>query len=228
MSDETKQEVVATVTAAQKAPFSMAKSIAVLGVAMMFLCGFLAYLAYDAFYAGPKAAGQTIYSDAKSFVKNLLKSSGQATVEVTTGPGHAVMVYSLWEKKQSVSYEYSTTWMGSTKKIKLFREYNCRYGVDASLKGVEASWDSPGVLCLDQLETALVSMEPIGNIRIESEWVFLNRLKPEDCEAAHNGLLRTARRIAANDADALQITKLRFERLLRSNLPDGYKLRTMD
>lgn len=228
MSDEEKQDVVATVPSNPKPPFGMAKAIAVLGVAMMLLCGFLAYLAYDAFYAGPKAAGQTMYSDAKSFVKNLLKSSGQATVEVTTGPGHAVMVYSLWEKKQSVSYEYSTTWRGSTKKIKLFREYKCRYGVDASLKGVEASWDSPGVLCLDKLETALVSMEPIGNIRIECEDGLWNKLKPEDHEAAHNGLLRTARRIAANDADALQITKLRFERLLWPNLPDGYKLRPMD
>ncbi len=228
MSNEEKQEVVTAVTSAPKPHFGMSKAIAVLGVAMVLLCGFLAYLAYDAFYVAPKETVKTMYSDAKSFVKNLLKSSGQATVEVTTGPGHAVMVYSLWEKEQKVSYEYSTTWRGSTKRIKLTRTYKCFYGVDASLKGVEASWDSPGVLCLDKLETALVSMEPIGNIRIECEDGLWNRLTKEDHEAAHNGLLRTARRIAANDADALQITKLRFERLLWPNLPDGYKLRPMD
>lgn len=46
--------------------------------------------------------------------------------------------------------------------------------------------------------------------------------------SAHHGLLKAARRVDANDADALQITKLRFERLLWPNLPDGYKLRPMD
>lgn len=228
MSNEEKQEVVKVVTSAPKPHFGMSKAIAVLGVAMVLLCGFLAYLAYDAFYVAPKEAVKTIYNDAKTLVKKCFESSGTVTIEVTSGSGHAAMMYSLWEKEQKVSYEYSTKWRGSTKRIKLTRTYKCFYGVDASLKGVEASWDSPGVLKLDHPEVSLISMVPIDDIKVECEDGLWNKLKNEDHEAAHNGLLRTVRSIAANDTDALLITKLRFERILRSNLPDGYKLRPMD
>lgn len=203
----------------------MAKCIAVLGVAIILLTGFLAYLAYDAFYAGPKHVGQTIYGDAKSFVKNLLKSSSVVTVAATTGPGQPVMMYSLWEKELKVSYEYSTTWMGSTKSIQLRRNYKCRYGVDASLNG--ASWDAPGVLNLDKLEVSLISVEPVGGIKIDENHGWWNNLQKNEREAAHNALLRTARNIAKNDTDAMLITKLRFREILLNSMSGDCKLKPM-
>lgn len=229
MSNTTKQEVVATVTAAPKPPFSMAKCIAVLGVSMMILLGFLAYLTHDAFYAGPKEVGKMIYEDAKKVVQDILKASGTTIIEVKTDQGQAVMMYLLWTQEQSASYEYSTTWMGSTKTIKLFRKYKCFYGVDASLEGVNASWESPGVLKMSNPKVALITMEPVGDIKIETDGGMWNHIQAEDHEAAHNGLLRTARSIAAHDTNALLITKMRFEELIRQGMnKEKYTLKTLD
>ncbi len=228
MSNTTKQEVVATVTAAPKPPFSMAKCIAVLGVAVTILIGFLAYLFYNASYAGLKEGIVTGYNDAKEFVKKILASSGLTTIEVKTGQGRPVMMYVLWEQEQDVSYEYSTTWVGSTKSIKLFSKYKCFYGVDASLEGVDVSWNSPGVLKLGNPNVALIAMDPVGELKIMEEDGIWNRLQTKDREAAHNDLLRTARRIAANDTNALLITKLRFQELIRNGMSGGYKLITTD
>lgn len=227
MSNTTKQEVVATVTAAPKPSFNMAMCIAVLGVAVTILIGFLAYLPHktvDVVIGGPKV----IYDDAKKFLKDILASSGLTTIEVKTGQGSPVMKYVLWEQEQDVSYEYSTTWMGSTKSIKLFSKYKCLYGVDASLEGVDVSWKSPGVLNLDNPNVALITMEPVGELKIMEEDGIWNRLQTKDREVAHNDLLRTARRIAAHDTNALLITKLRFEELIRNGMPGGYKLITKD
>lgn len=230
MSNTTKQEVVATVTAAPKPSFNMAKCIAVLGVSMMILLGFLAYLTYDAIYAGPKVVVEEIYKDAKELVKKILESSGTTTIEVKTGQGSPVMMYVLWAQEQDVSYEYSTTWVGSTKKIKLFRKYKCFYGVDASLEGVDVSWDSPGVLNLDNPKVALITMvEPVGDIKIETDGGVWNHIQAEDHEAAHNGLWRTAHSIAAKDTNALQKTKKRFEELIRQGLSEeDCTLKTLD
>ena len=222
MSNTTKQEVVATVTAAPKPSFNMAMCIAVLGVAVTILIGFLAYLSYT----GTKV----VYDDAKKLVKDILASSGEITIEVKTDQGSPAMMYVLWTQEQSVSYEYSTTWVGSTKKIKLFRKYKCFYGVDASLEGVDVSWDSPGVLNLDNPKVALITMvEPAGDIKIETDGGVWNHIQAEDHEAAHNGLWRTARSIAAKDTNALQKTKRRFEELIRQGLSkEKCTLKTLD
>lgn len=218
MSNTSKQEELTTVTTVPKPSFNMAMCIAVLGVAVTILIGFLAYLFYDASYAGPKEGIETLYDDAKKAVKDILASSGVTTIEVKTAQGKVVMKYVLWEQEQDVSYEYSTTWMGSTKSIKLFRKYKCSYGVNASLEGVDVSRDSTGVLNLDNPNVALITMEPVGELKIMEEDGIWNRLQTKDREVAHNDLLRTARRIAANDTNALWITKRCFQDIIRNGM----------
>ena len=186
---------------------------------MMILLGFLAYLAQDAFYAGSEEVGEKINGNAKKFVQDILKASGM--------PPDAMM-YVLWEQELSTSYEYSTTWMGSNKTIKLFRKYKCLYGVDASLEGVNASWESPGVLKMNYPKVALITMEPVGDIKIETDGGVWNHIQAENHEAVHNGLLQTALSIAAHDTNALMNTKMRFQELIRQGMNGDLTLKMLD
>lgn len=140
---------------------------------------------------------------------------GEITVTTTDVSGRPVVMYSLYEKRMAVEYTYRNKWWGSEKSLTIRDEFVCRYGVDASLNGVQASWDSPGVLRMDELQISLISCEPVGVQKMREDGGWWNKLQPEERAMAQNEFLKHARRQASQDTASLRVARERFLRLLQ-------------
>lgn len=185
--------------------FGCSKAMTILGLAFMALLGVGLYLGYDASVKKPADA-----------LKELLAPTGEITVTTTDVSGRPVVMYSLYEKRMAVEYTYRTKWLGSEKSLTIRDEFVCRYGVDASLNGVQASWDSPGVLRLDEVQTSLISCEPVGVQKMRDENGWWNKLQTEERAKAQNEFLKHARRQATQDTAALRVARERFFRLVQA------------
>lgn len=185
--------------------FGCSKAMTILGLAFMALLGVGLYLGYDASVKKPADA-----------LKELLAPTGEITVTTTDVSGRPVVMYSLYEKRMAVEYTYRNKWWGSEKSLTIRDEFVCRYGVDASLNGVQASWDSPGVLRMDELQISLISCEPVGKQKMREDGGWWNKLQPEERAMAQNELLNHARRQATQDTAALRVARERFLRLLQA------------
>lgn len=190
------------------ASFGCSKAVTILGLAFMALTGVVLYLVHDALVEKP--------ADAIDALKEIMASKGEITVTTTDVSGKPVVMYSLYEKRMAVEYTYRNKWWGSEKSLTIRDEFVCRYGVDASLNGVQASWDSPGVLRMDELQISLISCEPVGEQKMREEGGWWNKLQPEERAMAQNELLNHARRQATQDTAALRVARERFLRLLQA------------
>lgn len=188
--------------------FGCSKAMTILGLAFMALTGVVLYLVHDALVEKP--------ADAIDALKEIMASKGEITVTTTDVSGRPVVMYSLYEKRMAVEYTYRNKWWGSEKSLTIRDEFVCRYGVDASLNGVQASWDSPGVLRMDELQISLISCEPVGKQKMREDGGWWNKLQPEERAMAQNELLNHARRQATQDTAALRVARERFLRLLQA------------
>ena len=187
----------------------------ILGLAFFALTGVGLYLGYDALVKKPSEVLTNSVRNAKDVLKTIFAPKGEITVTTTDRFGRPVVMYSLYEKRMASAYTYKNKWLGSEKSLSIRDEFICRYGVDASLNGVQVDWDSPGVIRLDGVQPSLISCEPVGQQVIDEEEGVWNKLQPEERAMAQNAFLQQARKEAAQDTAALRSARDRFFNLIQ-------------
>ncbi|MBR2314133.1 MAG: hypothetical protein IKA55_04670 [Akkermansia sp.] len=195
---------------AQPSAFGCSKAIAVLGIAVL---AFMAFLIHTCVSSPAE--------DVREFLRKCLESQGVVTISVEDESGRIVQMYSLYEKKIRVLERYKVTWMGSTKNIYMEGAFVCRYGVDASLSGVDALWESPDVIKVKNLRPSLISCELVPRtLKVESDDGVWNKLQPEDYQAAMINHQCSARRHASQDVAAMQLSRNLFVDLMRKGVKE--------
>ncbi len=162
----------------------------------------LAWMAQRALVDKPKES-------AKEVVAAIFGGNGRMTVTSTDIKGRPVVMYSLYEKEFTTRYVYATTWLASTKRLELEQRYRVRYGIDATLPGMQADWVSPGVISVDNIVPQVVSCERVGKIVSAEDDGWFNKLQPEERDAAQAYIDKQARQDALADAAALEMVRRR-------------------
>lgn len=187
----------------------------------------LAWLTFLATVDRPQKTVNNVINKVDNALDKVLDVAGKAfkghkkeKVDSTVLGGRSVMMYALYEKEMNVVYRYSNTWGGSTKKMCITQKFRVRYGIDATLEGVNAKWGAPGVIKLENLTPGVITCERIGNNEIEEENGLWNRLQPEERADAQTALDEQARRDAGADAAALECVRRRVLDALNGEAQD--------
>ncbi len=162
----------------------------------------------------PEQVAAAAQQSASEYVSQLLANSA-VNMSASNTSGRAVELYSLYEKDFVVVYEYSTSWMFSTKKIKVIQPYRVRYGISTTKADLQCGWKTYNeIIQVGNLKPCVISCERFGLQQyeeVEGQW---NKIQPEERALVQNQLEEQARRDAEADPAALYLTSMRFIEML--------------
>lgn len=162
----------------------------------------------------PEQVVAAAQESAREYVSDLLANS-TINIAASNTAGRPVEMYSLYEKDFVVVYEYSTSWMFSSKKIKVTQPYRVRYGISTTRADMQCGWKTYNeIIQVGNLKPCVISCERFGLQQYEEEEGAWNKIHPEERAMVQNQLEEQARRDAAVDPAALYLTQMRFIELL--------------
>ena len=110
----------------------------------------------------PEQVVAAAQQSASEYVSQLLANSA-VNMSASNTSGRAVELYSLYEKDFVVVYEYSTSWMFSTKKIKVIQPYRVRYGISTTKADLQCGWKTYNeIIQVGNLKPCVISCERFG------------------------------------------------------------------
>jgi hypothetical protein len=166
-------------------------------------------------YIPAKAVRQS-YEGAKEIGRDI-RDFFQFTPEVTVNNiiilEQQTPIMELATLKQTFTHQYqwTNTWMKSTKKIKITGTMEAKAGYDLNRKFKIEINDDKAIITLPHPQ--LLSLEPQGDIRFEDENGIWNWVKPEDRSLAINAFTSDAK-LYASKADFVQQARKNMEEKL--------------
>jgi hypothetical protein len=168
----------------------------------------------------PSRLAQRSYEGAKQIgkdIRDIFKFTPEITVNNTVVLQQQSNILELATLSQQFRHEYdwTNTWMGSTKKIRIKGSFEAKAGFDLQKKFQLVINDDNAIVKLPEPE--LLSLETIGDIRFEDESGVWNWVNEKDRSAAINAFHADARRYA-EQSSFLQSVKFKTEDQLRKIL----------
>lgn len=112
-------------------------------------------------------------------------------------------------------YDYTNTWMGSTKKINISGSFTAKVGFDLNEKFQLTIHDKKAIVSLP--EPQLLSIELSDDIAYQDESGFWNWVSTEDRTTATNAFIKDAK-VYAQQADFIKDARVRAEEQIRKVL----------
>ncbi|HYG20664.1 MAG TPA: DUF4230 domain-containing protein [Ohtaekwangia sp.] len=167
----------------------------------------LTIAAYVIFVVIPAQLARKSYEGAKAIgrdIREIFQFTPEVTVNNVVILEQQTPVLELATVSQTFrhEYEWTNTWLGSTKKIKITGTLDAKAGFDLREKFSVHIDDEKAVVTLSQ--PRLLSLEQKGDIAFSDEQGMWNWVKPEDRTAAINAFNADARRYAAEAPFILQ------------------------
>jgi hypothetical protein len=165
----------------------------------------------------PSKIAQQTYDGAKQIgqdIADIFRITPEITVNntVVLQQQTPILELSTVSQKFRHHYDWTNTWLGSTKKINIQGTFEAKAGFDLNKKfSVDISSDR-AIVTLPQPE--LLSMEPSGDVRFSDENGVWNWVDAADRSRAMNAFTKDARRYG-QEARFIEQAKLEMENKLR-------------
>ncbi|MBN8652247.1 MAG: DUF4230 domain-containing protein [Cytophagales bacterium] len=168
----------------------------------------------------PERLAKNSYEAAKTLGEDFKKAfqfTPEVRVENTVVLNQQTSVLELAVLAQNFrhQYDYTNTWMGSTKKINISGSFIAKVGFDLNEKFQITMQDKKAIVSLP--EPQLLSIESGGDITYRDENGLWNWVSTEDRTAATNAFIKDAKGYAQH-ADFIKDARVRAEEQIRKVL----------
>ena len=176
--------------------------------------------AFVLFVIIPERMARSGYEAAKTLGEDFRKAfqfTPEVKVENTVVLNHQTSILELAVLTQNFrhQYDYTNTWMGSTKKINISGSFKANVGFDLNQKFQITIQDKKAIVSLP--EPQLLSVESGGDITYRDENGLWNWVSTDDRTAATNAFIKDAKAYAAQ-ADFIKDARARAEEQIRKVL----------
>lgn len=176
--------------------------------------------AFVLFVIIPERMARSGYEAAKTLGEDFRKAfqfTPEVKVENTVVLNHQTSILELAVLTQNFrhQYDYTNTWMGSTKKINISGSFKAKVGFDLNQKFQITIQDKKAIVSLP--EPQLLSVESGGDITYRDENGLWNWVSTDDRTAATNAFIKDAK-VYAQQADFIKDARARAEEQIRKVL----------